>query len=136
MRVTVDTLNTIMEFDHVIMVREDGTVIDAPAGVYAPEIIDADGTVSQPTGETWELLDGYSGQFSYAGPIMHTSEYIGGGMARDILARPGFYVALTVPGTTFDDDAAFNDPVTSCCERDAADCDCLAGWAVAYREFN
>lgn len=25
---------------------------------------------------------------------MHTSEYIGGGLARDILAQPGYYVAL------------------------------------------
>ena len=44
--------------------------------------------------DKWELLDGYSGQDRYSGPIMHASEYVGGRMERDILATPGVYVAL------------------------------------------
>lgn len=82
-------LNDVMEFDHVVMVRDDGTVTDGPAGVYAPELFDG-----ELMGEGWELLDGYSGQYRYSGPIMHSSEYIGGSMERDILAEPGMYVAL------------------------------------------
>lgn len=42
----------------------------------------------------WDLLDGWSGQDGYSGPLMHQSEYIGGGMARHILNTPGIYVAL------------------------------------------
>lgn len=82
-------LNDVMEFDHVVTVHDDGTVTDGPAGVYAPEL--SDGELTDPR---WELLNGYSGQYCYSGPIMHASEYIGGGMERDILDTPGVYVAL------------------------------------------
>lgn len=81
-------LNDVMEFDHVVTVHDDGTVTDGPAGVYAPELFDGE------VGSGWELLDGYSGQYRYSGPIMHASEYIGGDMERDILDTPGAYVAL------------------------------------------
>lgn len=103
---TVDNLNSVMEFDHVIRVHADGTVTDEP-NVHAPELYDG-----ELGGTGWTLLNGYSGQYNYAGPIMHNSEYIGGGLARDILAQPGVYVAL-VNGTLSDD------------EDDAE------GWAVA-----
>jgi hypothetical protein len=104
--VTRDNLNEIMDFDHVIRVHPDGTVT-YPADVYAPELDDDDTVL----GGEWELLDGYSGQQGYSGPIMHPSEYIGGGMADDILSRPGLYVALV-----------------------SSDGDTDHGWAVAYRE--
>jgi hypothetical protein len=88
MNVTRENLNTVMDFDHVVRVHADGTVTDAPE-VMAPSLhadeLDSPG---------WTLLDGYSGQYSYAGPIMHNSEYIGGRMADDILSTPGVYVAL------------------------------------------
>lgn len=94
--VTPDTLNSVMEFDHVIRVHADGTVTDAP-DVWAPDM--RDGTLdtyrhiaSQPVG--WTLMTGYTGQDRYHGPCMHASEYIGGGMAQDILDAPGLYVAL------------------------------------------
>jgi hypothetical protein len=83
-------LNDRMEFDHVVRVHPDGSVTDAD-GVYAPEL--HDGELS--TLDTrWALMDGYSRQDRYSGPIMHTSEFIGGGMERDILGAPGLYVAL------------------------------------------
>ena len=82
-------LNDIMEFDHVVEVRADGTVVDGPDGVYAPGLHDG-----ELDGPGWVLLNGYSGQDRYSGPIMHSSEFIGGGMARDILSEPGLYVAL------------------------------------------
>jgi hypothetical protein len=85
---TTTTDNLIMNFDHVVRVHDDGTVTDEPHA-YAPELCDG-----EIVGTGWTLLDGYSGQYGYAGPIMHASEYIGGGMARDILATPGVYVAL------------------------------------------
>jgi hypothetical protein len=82
-------LSHLMEFDSPITVHEDGTVTDAARDVYAPTLYD-DGLDSS----EWELMDGYSGQYGYGGPIMHQSEFIGGRMARDILAEPGTYVAI------------------------------------------
>lgn len=82
-------LNDQMEFDHVIQVHEDGSVTDAP-GMYAPDLHDGEIGDSR-----WEFFTtGYSGQDRYSGPIMHSSEYIGGQLERDILATPGFYVAV------------------------------------------
>lgn len=92
MNVTRETLNNFMEFDHVIRVHPDGTVSE-PEGIYAPEL--HEGELS---GNGWTLLNGYSGQQGYRGPIMHASEFIGGGMADDILSAPGLYVSL-VDGT-------------------------------------
>lgn len=80
-------LNEVMQFDHVIRVHADGSVTDEP-GIREPELHDSE------VSPGWTLLDGYSGQSGYSGPIMHASEFIGGGMARDILAEPGVYVAL------------------------------------------
>lgn len=117
-KVTVENLSDVMEFDHVIRVTENGEVEDGPDGEYAPElsIEDADDTqLFQQAAETgWELMRGYTGQYSYNGPVMHASEYIGGRMAEDILSTPGLYVAVVVE---------IDDPD----EEDAA------GWAVAYK---
>jgi hypothetical protein len=104
-------LNDIMEIDHVVRVHPDGTVTGAP-GVYAPEVFvftDADGQVSRQEdadmvarceSQGWEVMDGYSMQSGcgarYSGPVMHTSEYIGGRMEEDIRERPGLYVACVV----------------------------------------
>lgn len=118
-------LNALMEFDHVIRVHADGTVTE-PRDVHAPEIyVDTDGDgsilaehdremIAMVKRQGWALMDGYSGQQGYSGPIMHPSEFIGGGLERDIMATPGDYVALVVE--TNDDD------------------DELAGWAVARRD--
>jgi hypothetical protein len=102
-----DELNRVMEFDHVIEVHEGGHVTERD-DIYPPELID-----DEIMGDGWSLLNGYSGQYGYRGPIMHSSEFIGGGMARDILATPGVYVALVAYSTDGD-------------EPD--------GWAVATRE--
>lgn len=82
-------LSDLMEFDCPITVHADGRITDAPRDLYAPDLYDG-----ELQGDGWTLLDGYSGQDRYAGPIMHSSEFIGGGMARDILAEPGTYVAV------------------------------------------
>jgi hypothetical protein len=104
-------LNNIMQFDHVVRVWPDDRVTDAMSGAWPPEIIDDDGALSQRPGDDWALLSGFSGQYGYSGPMMHSSEYIGGGMERHILSTPGEYVALCY----YDDDDS-------------------GQWAVAYRE--
>lgn len=106
-------LNDVMEFDHVIEVRGDGTVIARP-DVYAPNLYDDD---FEPGTTGWALLNGYSGQHGYSGPMMHQSEFIGGRMARDILDTPGVYVALV--NYTLEEDADGEWYPTE--------------WAVAYR---
>lgn len=124
MNVTTDKLNDVMEFDRVIRVYSDGTV-NHVKDAYAPElnaITDGDGSHTAETDPElcrqaedagWTLESGWTGQYSYSGPCMHPSEFIGGGLARHILATPGYWVAVVV----YEDDDS--DP---------------EHWAVAYRE--
>jgi hypothetical protein len=105
-------LNEIMEFDHVIRVLPDGSIQERVEGVYAPELYDGELAPSDEENGWW-LMNGYSGQHGYSGPIMHQSEFIGGGMERDIRNTPGLYVALA------------NMPTDGDMEE-------ITGWAVAY----
>lgn len=82
------TLSDIMDFDLVVRVHPDGSVTEVPE-IYAPTLFD-DALDS----DDWTLLDGFSGQYRYSGPLMHQSEYIGGGLERHILSHPGLYVSL------------------------------------------
>lgn len=99
-------LNDLMEFDHVVRVDDSGNV-DHASDVYAPSLSDGELDSSD-----WSLMDGYSGQSGYSGPIMHASEFVGGAIERDILATPGLYVTLV------DYPSDETEP---------------EGWAVAYR---
>lgn len=123
MNVTRKTLNGIMEIDHVVRVNDDGTVSDQP-DIYAPEL--HDGTVS----DGWTLMDGYSAQYGYSGPVMHASEYIGGRLAADILATPGVYVAVANYATTPDD----ADDADDATDPDDEAPDDIDGWAVARKD--
>jgi len=124
----VIALNDRMEFDHVVEVTSDGSVIDGPAGMHAPEVtvdLDADGQMISlnpndiQIDSGWTLLNGYSGQHGYRGPIMDDAEFIGGGMARDIIGTPGVDVAVMVSGLRPDGHTSEDD---------------LVGWAVARRK--
>jgi hypothetical protein len=100
-----------MDWDHVIRINADGEVEDVK-GVYAPDVFvqladddygsilkDAeDEMVREVERQGWELMTGYSGQYGYHGPIMHVSEYVGGGLERDIRETPGLYVVVAVTG--------------------------------------
>lgn len=113
--VTAETLNGKVEFDspfRIVGQMHDGrTVIENPlAHVYAPEVTlwtdkdhngvgeeEIDGTAWNGPQDDWEVVNGYSGQYGYSGPTMHASEFLGGGMARDVLANVGaVYVLVTV----------------------------------------
>lgn len=111
------TLNDVMEFDHVVRVHSDGAITDVAEDsgrtFWAPDL--RDGALET---DEWELLDGYSAQDHYSGPIMHASESIGGRMERDILERPGVYVALVAYYSPEEDD-------------DPDDYEDVGGWAVA-----
>lgn len=116
-----------MEPGAVIMVRADGSIEDAPAVIYAPELtmgcLDDDAGSILTEHETayieaaraqgWEILAGWSGQYSYHGLCMHSSEFIGGNLAKHIQETPGLWAAITVD-------------TESGAEPDS--------WALAYRE--
>lgn len=128
-------LARMMEFDHVITVRPHGTLSDAVDGLATPEgvydYLDATGDshddLEVPGGD-WELLTGFTGQYSYHGPVMHPSEIIAGNLADHILNNPGHYVALIVTGIHADDCACDSDEYHG---EDSTDSD-IYGWAVAY----
>jgi len=127
--VTADNLNAVMEFDHVIRVNEDGTVIDSPDSPYMEVSMykgdDGEWHDDFQLPEGWQLMTGYSGQHGYSGPVMHVSEYIGGGMARDILTTPGDYVVMAV-----ECDCGYTEEY--CTEDSGCDCE-PAGWVVAFK---
>jgi hypothetical protein len=99
-------LREIAEFDHPFIVSEDGTLSDAPDTHtnWAPEVYHSDTNDVDIMGEGWEALTGYTGQYAYNGAVMHQSEYIGGGLADDILNTPGTYVVVVVNVLTLDED--------------------------------
>lgn len=112
-------LGDLMDFETVIQVDETGRVKFRP-DLYAPDVYETDdGTAVDGAG--WDLLDGYSMQHLYSGPVMHASEYIGGRLAQDILDAPGIYAAVVVYDYI---EATLDDPGS----------DNVAGWAIAQRE--
>lgn len=122
-------LNDLMDFEHVVEVHPDGSVTDGPSGLYAPEVsvdLDADGQMISLNPNDihidggWSLLNGYSGQDRYPGPIMDDAEFIGGGMERDIRSTPGIYVAVVVSGIRPDGSSSLDDDIV--------------GWAVARKD--
>lgn len=121
------TLNDVMEIGMVVRVNETGQVMPLPLySFYAELNVATDGTDEFNLPEGWELLTGFTGQYSYNGPVMHPSEFIGGGLETYILETPGYYVALVVEGHCDYDGTTDCDPETGCnCEP--------AGWAIAYK---
>lgn len=117
-------LNGIMEIDRVIHVDASGVVTVKNGGFYAPMLDAVTDEYGQCTADHdqsmrdqahdagWELLSGWSCQYGYHGPEMHSSEYVGGALAEHILATPGFWVAVAVG---YPDDSGH-------------------GWCLAWRE--
>jgi len=117
--ITPDNLNAVMEFHHVIRVNEDLT-IDEHVDLFAPDLEQnevEEGKWEESMYDTeWSLLSGFSGQDRYTGPMMHESEYIGGGLAAHILATPGYWVAIYPTVTDIDGEELVED-----------------SWAVAFK---
>lgn len=118
------SLSDLMEYDHVIMVSDDGSISE-PSGVYAPSVT-WQGDTHQVDGEGWSLMNGYSGQYLYSGPVMHPSEGIGGDLAYDITHEAGLYVAVSVEVMECDEH----------CEPDCQGDHEPAGWAVAVKSHH
>lgn len=108
-----ETLNGAVEFDspfRIVGQMQDGrTVIENPLdGVHAPDVMlwvdksgsgvgeeEIDNVAWNLPQDKWEVVNGYSGQYGYSGPTMHASEFLGGGMARDVLENVGAVYVLT-----------------------------------------
>lgn len=90
-------------------------------GSYTPDT-DPD-LIRQARAYGWELVTGASGQYGYRGPVMHPSEYIGGGLADRILGADDDAPHATWWGAVVVESDGEEDG-----ERDAD------GWALAYRE--
>ncbi len=125
--VAPEDLNAVMEFDHVIEVLPTGWVRPR-ADIYAPSVYEG-----EPEDEAWVPLKGYSSQGSgiinqAENHVMHDCESIGGQLARDILAKPGIYVAcyITWPGESEEDIG------TEVVEIEPEDT--IEGWVVLYQE--
>jgi hypothetical protein len=97
--VTAETLSDAVEFDSPFRVYEGGKIGDAE-DIYAPELMDG-----ELLGDGWAFISGYSGQDGYSGPIMHSSEYLGGKMAQDVLDEPGLYCMVPAYYTNDEDPA-------------------------------
>lgn len=123
-----ETLNERMETGSVVEVHADGTVT-AATGQYAPSLWDDELDSSD-----WQFFSaGYTGQYSYNGPIMHNSEYIGGRLERDILGQPGYYVAIESRYTHSADcpqPQTGHEPNDTC---EGYEGDYWEGWAVVFK---
>lgn len=100
-------LNEFMEFDRVIRSNGNGT-FEHLRDEYAPEVhvyeTESGEWELEDLSGGWEFLSGFSGQHGYDGPLMHSSEYIGGGLAEHIAAVPGLYVAAAAYPLPLDED--------------------------------
>ena len=95
-------------------------LVELPRPHSGPLVSNSDSELQeQARSSGWDgLLTGFTGQYSYNGPVMHDSEYVGGGLARYILENPGWYCATAVTAPALDDETT-----TYVC-----------GWAIAYKE--
>jgi hypothetical protein len=128
-----DTLDVLMQMDHVVRVDGEGLVHDDVQRVWAPEVecgTDDDGQIlavheramiDYLKRQGWDAQRGWSGQYGTTGEdvIMHVSEFVGGSLARHILDSPGFWTVCSVDT---------EDPETG--ERDYGN---PAGWVVLHQ---
>lgn len=109
-----------IEFDHVFTLHPDGTISE-PRDVWAPSVY------NDPTGDVWieddrwRCMTGLTGQYSYHGACMHSSEYVGRGVAGAMLKQaqdePVTFALVVVEVLPDDDEDESDEP---------------AGWAIAY----
>ena len=108
-------LNNIMEFDTVWQVDTEQGIMIRRCDIVEPNYW------NDWMGDGWSALNGFSGQYGYRGPVMHSSEYIGGRMAETILESDGLYVPVV----------AYADCEDGCTED--CDADHVIGWVLAHK---
>ena len=115
------------EFDHVFRVTANG-VIEEPdyigPDLYHDDKEDIVDNGAPMSSSEWTALTGYTGQYGYDGAVMHSSEYIGGRLAEDI-------ISLSAGG-----DLGGMPLVWVVTSVELLDDDDVVGWAVLYREMD
>lgn len=148
-----ETLNRMMSLDGtVVQVLPGGTFRRFPGSVHAPEInmqTDDDGQILKEHDDAmmadvkrqgWDVQTGWTGQYSYSGPGMHESEFIGGSVEEHILETPGLWCALPlyVESEECPNDSPgckLSDPCTLCTDGTGHDREQVyAGWVFMHRE--
>jgi len=148
-----EKLDEMMSLDGtVVQVLPGGTFRRFPGSVYEPEFqmgTDDDGQIlkvhdaamiEEIAGQGWTVETGWSGQYSYSGPVMHESEYIGGSLADHILSTPGLWCALPVYVDSEEcpngsDTCKLSDPCVICHDGTGRDREQhCAGWVVMRKD--
>lgn len=114
---TSQNLDDLVEFDSPFKIV-DGRVAHAD-GVYAPEVTHDEEKDIIIWDDKWSAFTGYTGQYSYNGAVMHSSEYLGGRLAEDALE-----MAAEEPNTGF--------VIVEVVDLEADDDDDPVGWALLY----
>lgn len=90
--------NSAISFDTVYTVTAENE-IERADGLYAPETYGFENENGEfeleNLAEGWSYVSGKSGQYSYSGPIMHPSEFISAGWAKEILSNVGYTFCVT-----------------------------------------
>lgn len=98
--VNAETLNESTSFHSPFLVLAGSRIVSID--VEAPQVflyVDREGNgvgEEEVDDSTWVPVNGYSGQHGYRGPCMHSSESLGGRMARDVLVNIGAIYSLAV----------------------------------------
>lgn len=88
-------LNDLVEFDEVFTISDGHLTLDHSE--YGPMVYHDEVNDYLIDSDQWEAWSqGRTGQWGYNGPILHASEFLGGGMARDLLEDEGTYVLCLV----------------------------------------
>lgn len=146
-----NSLDSLMQVDHVIRVGGDGLVHNDVTGVWAPEMecgtddggnilrLHENGMMDYLNRQGWTAERGWSGQDSGKddGPIMHNSEFVGGSLAEHILTTPGYWVVSAVEVDKMEcvegnDGCTLHNQCSDCTDR-GREREC-AGWVVMHRE--
>ncbi len=148
----INALNDMMSLDGTIVRVLPGGTFGRYAGkARAPEICmqtDDDGQISRDDERAmveyveqqgWRIESGWTGQYGYAGPVMHASEYIGGAVMEHILSTPGLWCALPVDVESEEcpngsKSYRLSDPCVICTDGTGHDRESVsAGWAFMHR---
>lgn len=101
-----------LDFDSVFRVTVHAPTVwqlESPGGVYAPEqVLWADGKVVPESHLGWELLRGFSNSAGMDDGVQHPSEFIGGGIAQELVRLsedgPQLFVCVMVECEATDDE--------------------------------
>lgn len=91
MKLTNENIN----FDSPFIVLPNGE-FERARSIYGPSAYHDEDCDIYLDSSGWTALTGYTGQHGYNGAVLHSSEYLGGGLLKDILDDVGGVYCLTV----------------------------------------